>query len=85
MANKNVNILLRLQDKFTKPLQGTTKQIKAQKAQINAATKAINKYADKANKAFLSGMKGAAKLSAAFTGIGGAISVASLKGFLSDA
>ena len=85
MANKNVNILLRLQDKFTKPLQGTTKQIKAQKAQINAATKAINKYANQANKAFLNGMKGAAKFAAAFTGIGGAISVASLKGFLSDA
>lgn len=52
MANKNVNILLRLQDKFTKPLQGTTKEIKAQKAQINAATRAINKFGDTANKAF---------------------------------
>lgn len=52
MANKNVNILLRLQDQFTKPLQGTTKEIRAQKAQINAATKAINSYADKANTAF---------------------------------
>lgn len=52
MANKNVNILLRLQDKFTKPLQGSTREIKAQKKQIKLATTAINEYAEKANKAF---------------------------------
>lgn len=78
MANKNVNILLRLQDKFTKPLQGTTKQIKAQKAQINAATKAINKYADKANKAFK-------RITAVSAGVTAALGAAAIKTGFSEA
>lgn len=84
MANKNINILLRLQDKFTKPLQGTTKEIRAQKAQINAATKSIRAFGNKANSVFLGSVKGATKMAAAFTGLGGILSVASLKGFISD-
>ena len=83
-ATKNINILLKLQDKFTKPLQGTTKEIRAQKAQINAATKSIRAFGNKANSVFLGGVKGAAKMAAAFTGLGGVISVASLKGLLSE-
>lgn len=83
-ATKNINILLKLQDKFTKPLQGTTKEIRAQKAQINAATKNIRAFGNKANSVFLGGVKGAAKMAAAFTGLGGVISVASLKGLLSE-
>ncbi len=78
MANKNVNILLRLQDNFTKPLQGTTKQIKAQKAQINAATKAINKYADKANKAFK-------RITAVSAGVTAALGAAAIKTGFSEA
>ena len=83
-ATKNINILLKLQDKFTKPLQGTTKEIRAQKAQINAATKSIRSFGNKANSVFLGSVKGATKMAAAFTGLGGILSVASLKGFISD-
>lgn len=78
MANKNVNILLRLQDKFTKPLQGTTKEIRAQKAQINAATKAINSYADKANKAFK-------RVTAVASGVTAALGAAAIKTGFSEA
>ena len=78
MANKNVNILLRLQDKFTKPLQGTTKEIRAQKAQINAATKAINSYADKANTAFK-------RITAVAAGVTTALGAAAIKTGFSEA
>ena len=78
MANKNVNILLRLQDKFTKPLQGTTKEIRAQKAQINAATKAINSYADKANTAFK-------RVTAVSAGVTAALGAAAIKTGFSEA
>lgn len=78
MANKNVNILLRLQDKFTKPLQGTTKEIRAQKAQINAATKAINRYADKANTAFK-------RVTAVAAGVTAALGAAAIKTGFSEA
>ena len=78
MANKNVNILLRLQDKFTKPLQGTTKEIRAQKAQINAATKAINSYADKANTAFK-------RVTSVAAGVTAALGAAAIKTGFSEA
>lgn len=78
MANKNVNILLRLQDKFTKPLQGTTKEIRAQKAQINAATKSINSYADKANTAFK-------RVTAVAAGVTAALGAAAIKTGFSEA
>ena len=78
MANKNVNILLRLQDKFTKPLHGTTKEIRAQKAQINAATKAINSYADKANTAFK-------RVTAVASGVTAALGAAAIKTGFSEA
>lgn len=78
MANKNVNILLRLHDKFTKPLQGTTKEIRAQKAQINAATKAINSYADKANTAFK-------RVTSVAAGVTAALGAAAIKTGFSEA
>lgn len=78
MATKNVNILLRLQDQFTKPLQGTTKEIRAQKAQINAATTAINSYADKANTAFK-------RITAVAAGVTAALGAAAIKTGFSEA
>lgn len=77
-ATKNINILLKLQDKFTKPLQGTTKEIRAQKAQINAATKAINIYADKANTAFK-------RVTAVAAGVTAALGAAAIKAGFSEA
>lgn len=76
MANRNVNILLRLQDKFTKPLEGTRKEINKQKRQIQAATKIINRYADSAFAAFKKVAKasavGTAGLATAFVAAEGA-------------
>ena len=68
---KNINILLRLKDKFSKPLQGTTKQIREQQRQINKATKVIQGYGNKANKVF----KNVAKVAAGTASLLGGLTV----------
>lgn len=83
MANKtkNINILLKLQDKFTPELKGTTAEIKKQKAQINAATNQINKWANNANRKFKSVMSAAGKVAGALGLIGGGLSIYGIKSF----
>lgn len=85
MANKNVNILLKLKDQFTPKLKGTTKEIKAQKAAINAASKTINKWGSTANAKFKSVMSSAGRLGASIATLGGAISVAGIANFAKEA
>lgn len=70
MANKNVNILLTLKDKFTPKLKGTTAEIKKQKAQINASSKVLNQWGNTANTKFKSVLKSAGKLSATILTLG---------------
>lgn len=85
MANKNINILLSLQDKFSKPLKGTTAEIKAQKKQIKAANNVINGWAKNANSKFkkVAGVVGKAAL--AIGTLGGVISVVGIKAWSSEA
>lgn len=85
MANKNVNILLTLKDKFTPKLKGTTAEIKKQKAQINASSKVLNQWGNTANTKFKSVLKTAGKLSATILTLGGAISVAGITSFAREA
>ena len=85
MANKNVNILLTLKDKFTPKLKGTTAEIKKQKAQINASSKVLNQWGNTANTKFKSVLKSAGKLSATILTLGGAISVAGITSFAREA
>lgn len=85
MANKNVNILLTLKDKFTPKLKGTTAEIKKQKAQINASSKVLNQWGNTANTKFKSVLKTAGKLSATILTLGGAISVAEITSFAREA
>lgn len=85
MANKNINILLSLQDKFSKPLKGTTAQVKAQQKQIKAASNVINSWAKNANNKFkkVAGMVG--KTAFALGTLGGAISVVGIKAWAGEA
>lgn len=85
MANKNINILLSLHDKFSGPLKGTTAQIKAQKKQITAASNVINSWAKNANSKFkkVAGVVG--KAAFAIGTLGGVISVAGIKAWSSEA
>ena len=85
MANKNVNILLTLKDQFTPKLQGTTKEIKKQKAEINKSSKIIKGWGDSANNAFKSVLGSAAKVGAAIATLGGALSVAGIVSFANSA
>lgn len=52
MSARNINILLRLQDKFSKPLDKANGPIKRQKAQLKEATKIVNDFGKKAQDAF---------------------------------
>lgn len=85
MANKNINILLSLQDKFSKPLKGTTAQIKAQKKQIKAAGNVINSWAKNANSKFKNVAGAVGKAALALGTLGGVISVAGIKAWSGQA
>lgn len=85
MANKNINILLSLQDKFSKPLKATTAETKAAQKQIKACSNVINGWATNANSRFkkVTGVVGKTVL--AIGTLGGAISIAGIKAWASQA
>lgn len=85
MANKNINVLLTLKDKFTKPLKGTTAEVKKQQKQIKAASNVINGWAKNANSKFKSVCGTVGKVGAAFLTLGGAISAAGIKAWSEEA
>lgn len=84
MADKTINVAIALKDKFTKPLEKTTKSVKAQERQLKSATNAVGKWGQKANSAFLGAVKSAGKAALAMSAIGSALSVASLTSFASE-
>lgn len=68
MANKNINVLLKLVDKFTRPLESITINVKKQEKAVNTASRAVTKFENNATKKF----KKIAKVSAgAATALGG--------------
>lgn len=68
MANKNVNILLKLTDKFTRPLKLSTKEIKKARAEVTRANNMISRWHKNSVAAFTKTAKAA---SVAATAIGG--------------
>lgn len=85
MANKQINILMSLQDKFTKPLKGITDKTNEQKKQIKAATNVINRWAKNANQKFKSVAGTVGKMGLALGTLGGVISVAGIKAWAGEA
>lgn len=85
MASKNINILLSLKDQFTPKLKGTTKEIRAQQKQINAATKTITNWGKNANNVFKRVMSTAGRAAGVLATLGGAISVAGVVNFANEA
>lgn len=85
MASKNINILLSLKDQFTPKLKGTTKEIRAQQKQINAATKTITNWGKNANNVFKRVMSAAGRAAGVLATLGGAISVAGVVNFANEA
>lgn len=85
MANKQINILMSLQDKFTKPLKGITDKTNEQKKQIKAATNVINRWAKNANQRFKSVAGTVGKMGLTLGTLGGVISVAGIKAWAGEA
>lgn len=85
MASKNINILLSLKDQFTPKLKGTTKEIRAQQKQINAATKTITNWGKNANNVFKRVMSTAGRAAGVLATLGVALSVAGVVNFANEA
>lgn len=69
MGNKNVNILLRLTDRFTGPLKMATKEIKASQREIQRASNMVKRWHTNSVKAFSQAAKAASVAAAAIGGI----------------
>lgn len=72
-STKKVNILLSLKDKFSKPLAGTTKEIKKARQEMKLGQNQINKWGNSINNAFTGAVKNAAKFTAAMGAAGAAM------------
>lgn len=59
--SKKMNVLMKLQDKFTKPLGNTTKELQKSRLEIKKGHQEINKWAAAANSKFKSVASTAAK------------------------
>lgn len=69
-STKKVNILLSLKDRFSKPLAGTTKEIRKARQEMKLGQNQINKWGNSINNAFTGAVKKAAKFTAAMGAAG---------------
>lgn len=67
---KKINILMSLQDHFTKPLGQTTKEIKKSQLEIKKANNVLNTWGNSANKTFKSVAKGALDVTKKIAAVG---------------
>lgn len=72
-STKKVNILLSLQDKFSKPLVGTKREVEKLTKQMKMGQNQINKWGRSINNAFTGAVKNAAKFTAAMGAAGAAM------------
>ena len=72
-STKKVNILLSLKDRFSKPLAGTTKEIRKARQEMKLGQNQINKWGNSINNAFTGAVKNAAKFTAAMGAAGAAM------------
>lgn len=84
MPNKNVNILLKLQDQFTKPMRECGVITKDQERAMRRTSQSVIGFSRNVRNGFLGGVKHVAKFGAALTGITGVLSVGALKAFASQ-
>ena len=85
MANKNINILMKLTDKFTKPMLKATNATKAQTKAVQAAQQRTVSFVNKANNGFLRMVKGIGRAALGVTGLTAAFSLVGLKRFAGEA
>ena len=85
MANKNVNILLKLQDQFTRPMREAGVITRDQEKSMRRVSQSVIGFSRKVRNGFLGGAAHVLKFGAALTGVGGLLSAAGLKAFAADA
>ena len=85
MANKNVNILLRLQDQFTRPMREAGTITRNQEKAMRKVSQSVIGFSRNVRQGFLGGAAHVLKFGAALTGVGGLLSAAGLKAWASDA
>ena len=85
MPNKNVNILLKLQDQFTKPMRECGVITKDQERAMRKVSGSVIGFSRTVRNGFLGGAAHVLKFGAALTGVGGLLSAAGLKAFAADA
>jgi phage-related protein len=85
VANKNVNILLKLQDQFTRPMREAGKITKEQERAMHKCSSSVMGFSKKVRSGFGSAIKHVGLFGAALAGIGGVLSVAGIKSFCDDA
>ena len=84
MANKNVNILLKLQDKMTGPMKNVSKEVKQQHRAMQSLNSSVFGFSRSVRSGFTSAIGHVAKFGAALAGISGVLSIGALKSFASD-
>lgn len=85
MANKNVNILLKITDKFTAPMVKMGKLTEEQSRALKKAGSDATKFSRTVRNTFLGGVKHVGKYVASLAGITGVLSIAGLKNYANNA
>ena len=85
MANKNVNILLKLQDQFTRPMREAGVITRDQEKSMRRVSQSVIGFSRNVRNRLLDGAAHVLKFGAALTGVGGLLSAAGLKAFAADA
>lgn len=84
MANKNVNILLKLQDQFTRPMREAGNITKQQQKAMKKLNTSVYGFSRSVRTGFTSAIGSVAKFGAALAGISGVLSIGALKSFASE-
>ena len=84
MANKNVNILLTLQDKMTRPMKNVSKEVQQQQRAMHKLNSSVYGFSRSVRTGFTSAIGSVAKFGAALAGVSGVLSIGALKSFASD-
>lgn len=69
MANRGINVLLSLRDRFSGPMENATSNVRQMERQVRQASNVVSNYGNKANDAFKKVAKGAATAVAAIGGL----------------
>lgn len=85
VAGRNVNILLKLQDEFTRPMVACGKITEKQQKAMHKCSSSAMRFSRSVREGFLGGVKHVAKFGAALAGVTGLLSLPAIKSWASEA